>query len=370
MRKLFLISLISFVFLNIKASERKFNFNDGWKFHRGSIANAEHPKFNDSKWRVLDLPHDWSVEPAPIQKEGITIGPFSKLNEGGAGGADVGQTLGGEGWYRKTFTITEDEKDKLYKLYFEGIYNQSEVWINGKKVYFNPYGYTSYKVDITSYCNAPGIPNIIAVRAVNVEQNSRWYSGSGIYRHVWLIKNEKQYIEEWDTYVDASKMNGKDAEINLTTVIHNQLNNTTNLDFTIKIISPDKKEVFSSTENKSISKETSVSSTFIINKPQLWSIDNPKMYIAELSISKQGKKLDQITIPFGIRTISFSADEGFQLNGQTIKLKGGCIHHDNGLLGAVAINRAEEKKVELLKANGYNAVRCAHNQVSEYFRCL
>ncbi|GAB1415760.1 beta-galactosidase GalB [Paludibacter sp.] len=367
MRKLFLISLISFVFLNIKASERKFNFNDGWKFHRGSIANAEHPKFNDSKWRVLDLPHDWSVEPAPIQKEGITIGPFSKLNEGGAGGADVGQTLGGEGWYRKTFTITEDEKDKLYKLYFEGIYNQSEVWINGKKVYFNPYGYTSYKVDITSYCNAPGIPNIIAVRAVNVEQNSRWYSGSGIYRHVWLIKNEKQYIEEWDTYVDASKMNGKDAEINLTTVIHNQLNNTTNLDFTIKIISPDKKEVFSSTENKSISKETSVSSTFIINKPQLWSIDNPKMYIAELSISKQGKKLDQITIPFGIRTISFSADEGFQLNGQTIKLKGGCIHHDNGLLGAVAINRAEEKKVELLKANGYNAVRCAHNQVSEYF---
>lgn len=349
------------------ASNRKTLFNENWKFHRGSLANAEQPSYNDANWRILNLPHDWSVEPTPIRQEGITVGPFSKINESGAGGADTGQTLGGEGWYRKEFTLTEEDAGKRLSLYFEGIYNQSELFINGKKVYFNPYGYTSYKVDITPYCHEPGVKNTIAVRVVNAGQNSRWYSGSGIYRHVWLIKTGDMFLEEWDTYVDASVVKGKEATINFSTIVHHKGTDTETGTLSLKIFSPEGKEVYTMNQSIALSTETPFSNSFIIKKPQLWSVDTPVLYTAEVSVRSGEKECDKICIPFGIRTISFSAEEGFLLNGKSVKLKGGCLHHDNGLLGAAAINRAEERKVELMKANGYNAVRCAHNQVSEYF---
>ena len=204
----------------LHASGRETLFDKNWKFYLGSIANAEQPIFNDSMWRVLDLPHDWSVEPLSLQRENITIGPFSRMSEGFI---DTGHMVGGEGWYRKEFTISNDDADKCISLYFEGVYNQSEVWINGKKAHFNPYGYTSYRTDITSYCNAPGVPNIIAVKVVNSGRNSRWYSGSGIFRHVWLIKTEKLHLDKWDTFVTTSglRRKGKEAEIRLSlSLIH------------------------------------------------------------------------------------------------------------------------------------------------------
>lgn len=366
------ISLLILLFavgisINLSASQRKTSFNTNWKFHRGCVANAEQSKYNDAKWRTIDLPHDWSVEPSPIQKEGITVGPFSKMTEGGAGGADTGQTLGGEGWYRKEFTINSEDADKLFTLYFEGVYNQSEIWINGKKVYFNPYGYTSYKIDVTPYCNAPGVSNTIAVKVVNEGQNSRWYSGSGIYRNAWLIKTDKIHLEEWDTFVDASELRGKDAKIKFSTILHNSKGQTTPCVLDVKILSPQGKVVYSESKNLDASPELPYSSEYIVKKPELWSVDKPLLYTAQVTLLSNGKELDKIEVRFGIRTISFSAENGFQLNGKTLKLKGGCVHHDNGLLGAAAIDRAEERKVELLKANGYNAIRCAHNQVSEYF---
>lgn len=351
------------------ASERKVSFDLNWKFHRGCLSNAEQPSFDDANWRILNLPHDWSVEPAPIQREGITIGPFSKINESGAGGADTGQTLGGEGWYRKTFTINEEDADKIFTLYFEGVYNQSEVYVNGRKIYFNPYGYTSYKLDITEFCNPPGFLNTIAVRVVNVGENSRWYSGSGIYRHVWMIKTNKIHFEEWDTYVDASELNGKNVNVHFETKLFNKTGKNATGVIRVKIISPKGKKVYDESEKIAISSESELNfeKCFSIKNAELWSLESPQLYTAEILFSIQGKLLDRIEIPFGVRSISFSAQNGFQLNGKTIKLKGGCIHHDNGLLGAVAIDRAEERKVELMKANGYNAVRCAHNQVSESF---
>lgn len=352
---------------NLPALDRKNGFNENWKFHRGSLANAEQPSYNDAEWRVLDLPHDWSVEPAPIQKEGITVGPFSKINEGGAGGADTGQTLGGEGWYRKDFTIPSEDAGKLFTLYFEGVYNQSEVFINGKKVHFNPYGYTSYKINITPYCNPPGIKNTIAVRVLNVGQNSRWYSGSGIFRPVWLIKTGNVHLEEWDTYVDASEVHGKKATIKFSTILHHENTGSVPGTLRIKILSPQGKEVYSHTDEVTLSAQTPFFTSFQIQNPELWSVESPVLYTAEVSVSSGDKESDKLQIPFGIRTLSFSAEEGFLLNGKSVKLKGGCIHHDNGLLGAAAINRAEARKVELMKANGYNAVRCAHNQVSEHF---
>jgi beta-galactosidase len=349
------------------ASVRKISFDADWRFHRGSVANAEQPSFNDTEWRVLNLPHDWSVEPVPIRKEGITVGPFSKINEGGFEGADIGQTLGGEGWYRKVFTLSGEDAGKLLTFYFEGICCQSEVFINGRKVYFNPYGYTSYKVDITDYCHAPGKPNTIAVRVLNTGENSRWYTGSGIYRHVWLMKTEKIHLEEWDTFVDASGLNGKNATVKLSTILHNKTEQTTAGTLQMRIFSPQGENVYSASENIDVSSEFPYSCGFTIRNPELWSVETPRLYTAEVSVLSQGKESDKIEIPFGIRTISFTAKEGFRLNGKTMKLKGGCLHHDNGLLGAAAIDRAEERKVELMKANGYNAVRCAHNQVSEYF---
>lgn len=367
--KYFCLSLILLfaISINISASERKVNFDRDWKFHRGSISNAEQPIFDDSKWRVLNLPHDWSIEPTPIQKEGITVGPFSKLNESGADGADTGQTLGGEGWYRKEFTVAKEDEDKLISLYFEGIYNQSEIWVNGRKVYFNPYGYTSFRIDITDYCNPAGKPNVVVVRAVNAGENSRWYSGSGIYRHVWLIKTDKVHLDKWDTYVDVSRLKGRNALGRLETIVHNKSGSKIDGNINLRIISPAGQEILSASEKATASSDIPFNMDFSIPNPQLWSVDNPALYSAEITFVSDGKTYDKIVIPFGIRTISFSADKGFQLNGKSLKLKGGCVHHDNGLLGAAAINRAEERKVELLKANGFNAVRCAHNQVSEHF---
>lgn len=351
-------------------TERKVCINSQWRFYRGCVANAEQPAFNDSRWRVLDLPHDWSMDPVPVQREGITIGPFSRMS---IGGADTGQTVGGEGWYRKQFTIQPEDADKLISLYFEGAYNQTEVWINGQKAYFNPYGYMPFKIDINKYCHAPGLPNTIAVKVINEGLNSRWYAGSGIYRHVWMMKTNKVHLDEWDTFVDASKVDKNKATVNIHTMLHNANKEKTDKNLNVRILSPQREEVCST--NRQISAEaegnTPISLSFEIRKPELWSVDTPYLYTAEISVLSDSDgvnpQTDKITIPFGIRTIEFNAEKGFLLNGKPMKLKGGCLHHDNGLLGAVAINRAEERKVELMKANGFNAVRCAHNLPSEYF---
>ena len=234
--------IFSFFFTHVFATQRKTNFNNNWKFNRGETANGESPLLKDNNWRVLDVPHDWSVEPCPVQREGVTVGPFSKMSEGDI---DTGQTIGGEGWYRKEFTVLPEDSDKLFTLYFEGVYNQSEVWVNGKKAYFNPYGYSSYKVDITDFLNPAGEPNIIAVKAVNAGRNSRWYAGSGIFRPVWIYKTAKTHLEEWDTYINASKLNGDNAEIEFSTIIYNREKKTFKGDLSVKIVSPEGKEVYS-----------------------------------------------------------------------------------------------------------------------------
>ena len=346
--------------------QRKTSLNEGWKFYRGCAANAEQPAFNDAGWRVLNLPHDWSMDPLPVQREGLTVGPFSRLS---IGGVDTGQTVGGEGWYRKTFTISPEDADKLHTLYFEAAYNQAEVWINGRKVTFNPYGYIPFKIAIDDYCNAPGVENTLAVKVINEGLNSRWYAGSGIYRPVWLLKTDKVHLDEWDTFVDASRLDGRKAVINFSTLIHNSGKETVGSELSLKIVSPQGEEVYRATKPAAVvmEGETPVALSFTLNKPELWSVDAPRLYTASVSVKADGKVLDEITIPFGVRTIGFSAEKGFLLNGEPMKLKGGCVHHDNGLLGAVAIRRADERKVELLKANGYNAVRCSHNLPSEYF---
>ena len=308
----------------LHASDRKTLFDSNWKFHLGIVANAEQPEYNDSHWRVLDLPHDWSVEPLSFQKQGITTGPFSRMSEGDI---DTGQTVGGEGWYRKELTLAGSDADKRIVLYFEGVYNQSELWINGKKANYNVYGYTSYRVDITPYLNAPGTPNVIAMKVVNAGRNSRWYAGSGIFRHVWLIKTNKLYLDKWDTFVNASELQKKEAVIQFSTIVHNEGLQNQSGKIGIKIYSPAGNEVFSTSQDVILSEGTPVVTSFSLKKPELWSVDTPVLYTAEVSLSSDGKEYDKISVPFGIRTLSFSAEKGFLLNGKSMKLKGGCVHH-------------------------------------------
>ncbi len=184
---------------------------------------------------------------------------------------------------------------------------------------------------------------------------------------MWLIKTDKVHLDEWDAFVDASELKGKEASIKFSTVIHNKTRDNIPVAVHVKILSPTGKEVYKNNFEQELPETTPFSTSFTVRDPELWSLDNPILYSAEITVSGGGRQYDKITLPFGIRTIAASAEKGFLLNGRSVKLKGACIHHDNGLLGAAAIDRAEERKVELLKANGYNAVRCAHNQVSEHF---
>lgn len=365
-KRIIFLFLVQIFFAHLKAQERKELFDRGWRFQLGKIVSAETFSFNDASWRVVDLPHDWSVEPLNNQVSGTTMGPFSKESPGGEA---TGQTMGGEGWYRKTFILPANQVGKRQELYFEGVYNQSEIWVNGKKAYQNVYGYSTFRFDITNYCYAPGKENVVVVKVMNEGKNSRWYSGSGIYRHVWLIHTAPAYIDDWGTLIHTQSIDNNKATLALNTTIIN--GNKTASAYTIKVelISPKGKVESVVTRSLNVSALDTIQVPFdmLVQAPELWSTETPLLYTSKITLWKGKTKADEIRIPFGIRTIEFSADKGFLLNGISMKLKGGCLHHDNGLLGAAAFDRAEERKIQLLRQNGFNAVRGSHNPMSESF---
>ncbi len=346
------------------ADSRKRSFDSDWRFIRDSLTVAENPAFDDSKWRVVDVPHDWSIEDLPQQVDGITIGPFSKESPGGK---STGHVMGGTGWYRKKFTIRDADTGKSISIYFEGVYMESDVWLNGHHVGYHPYGYTSFSYDISKLCKAPGQENVIAVKVVNKGRNSRWYSGSGIYRHVWLTVKNPLHIDQWGLYVTTPQVTSQEATVRLSTSISNV--DGKEIKLRSRILDADGKVV--TTAETEISKASGSKSTLIQNvnlaNPKLWSPDTPYLYRAEVSLLNGDVVSDIETTTFGVRKIQITPTNGFELNGNTIELKGGCVHHDNGILGAAAIDRAEDRRIELLKANGFNAVRCSHNPPSEKF---
>ncbi|WP_207531855.1 glycoside hydrolase family 2 protein [Desertivirga arenae] len=347
-----------------QANDRKQLFDKDWKFYLGVAEDAKKVEFDDKHWRSLDLPHDWSIEPIKNQVPGKTIGPFSKESPGGAA---TGQTLGGEGWYRKTFTIAPTDARKRHELYFEGIYNQSEIWINGRKAWENMYGYSTFRFDITPYCNAPGKKNVIAIKVVNKGKNSRWYAGSGIYRHVYMIKTGHSYLDDWLSSIQTTSILNNKARLNISTTVI-QAKSDKELTVDAELISPAGKLV--GKEHKPVpyaaNDTTAMAFDFTVTSPELWNVTTPSLYTLKLTLTNKNGVQDIVSLPFGIRTIAYSVDKGFQINGQSLDLKGGCIHHDNGMLGAAAYDRAEERKIELLKANGFIAVR-SHNPMSESF---
>ena len=350
------------------ADNRKTCIDDNWKFHYGTANEAISPNFDDSSWRTINLPHDWSVETEAAEAAGGEhIGPFSRSS---IGSNSTGQTVGGEGWYRKKFTLDNEDKNKRIMLYFEGAYNHSTIWLNGRKIYFNHYGYQSFRFDATEFCNAPGKENTLTVKVTNNGINTRWYAGSGIYRHVWLIKVPQIHLDNWRNFIYTSDVSDGEATVNIETWVKNEQKKKADSELEILIYDKKGNLVASDKQTVCISKNGYNQAKFQLHldKPLLWSPETPNLYKAHIKIKdlKNGIS-DQIVTHFGVRTLEFSAEKGFLLNGKSVLLQGGCIHHDNGLLGAAAYDAAENRKITLLKNEGFNALRTAHNIPSEHF---
>ena len=361
MNKLLFLFLYIIFSMELPAqSNQNSNFDNDWTFHLGGAQGAEQNSFDDSKWRKIDLPHDWSIENFKGTNSPFNIDAISQANGG--------FTTGGTAWYRKIFSISPQEKNKKIHLQFDGVYMNATIWVNGKQLGIHPYGYTGFEFDITDIVKFDK-ENVVAVEVKNEGVNSRWYSGSGIYRHVWLNVIEPIHTTQWGTFITTPVVNKTGATVNLKTNIINETKAGETISIITKILNEALKEVGTSNSKSTIAsgKSYEFNDDIIIKNAALWSCETPVMYTAETSIYKDDKLQSVETNSFGIRSISFDVKNGFQLNGQTVKLKGGCFHHDNGPLGAKAYDRAEERKVELLKASGYNAIRCTHNPPSAAF---
>jgi beta-galactosidase len=340
---------------NQENTERKQLFDYNWKFYLGDDPAASTVAFDDKGWRSLDLPHDWSIE--------------GKLHPKNPMGNDGGYFPAGIGWYRKTFTVPGAWKDKKVSIYFEGIYMNSEVFINGKSLGVYPYGYSSFSYDLTPYLNY-GKENIISVKVDNSQQkNCRWYSGSGIYRHVWIVVTDPVHIAQWGVAITTPEVSSKKASVLVKTLVKNETGLPQSIVLKTQLWNNSSKNVGNNQTKVELAanSEKEIAQTINVSNSMLWTPEAPNLYQAQVQIVKDNKIIDDTKTNFGIRSILFSAQNGFQLNGKTIKINGGCVHHDNGCLGAAAYDRAEERRVELLKAAGFNAIRTSHNPPSEAF---
>ena len=345
MKKL-LILFVVLAAVTFRAEAReKINFDKGWRFILADSAQMSLAMYDDSAWRMLNVPHDWAIE-----------GDFSASAPSGNSG---GALPGGVGWYRKSFEVAAADKGKLFYIDFDGVYMNAKVWINGQLLGQRPYGYSSFRFDLTPHLKF-GAKNVVAVRVDNSDQpNSRWYSGCGIYRHVWLVKTEKIHVAHWGTHVVA--------EGNKVSVSVSIDNNTTSQQTVVvrnKIISPAGVQVASASKKLSLNpsaKSTSSLSQLKVSRPQIWSCETPYIYKVVTTIEQNGKVVDTYETPTGFRTFKFDAEKGFSLNGKSMKINGVCQHHDLGCLGAAVNEDALYRQLRILKEMGTNAVRCSHN---------
>jgi len=325
------------------------DFNRGWKFFAGEVKGAEGTNFNDQTWRTVSLPHDWSIE-----------GNFSAQHPAGN---DGGALPGGIGWYRKTFRLSENLKSRQVSVDFGGIYRNSEVWINGHLLGTRPNGYISFRYDLNPYVHFGKKDNVIVVKADNsMQPNSRWYSGSGIYRNVRLVSTGSIAVAHWGTFVTTPAVTKKGATIQQLTTLKNTTGKQEQLDVELLLLDRSGKKV-GETRSKQLLKDsiTTFTQSFTLPEPHLWSPVDPYLYTLVTRIYKGRKILDEYRTTTGIRYFSFDSKKGFSINGQPLKILGVCMHHDLGALGAATNNRAMERQLEMLKAMGCNAIRFSHN---------
>lgn len=352
--KVWLVLIVSLCTLVAQGAEpscpmdlRVRNFNSGWKFCLGDSPEAKETTYDDSGWRALSLPHDWAIE-----------GSFSLDNPSGTGG---GALPGGIGWYRKTFRLPENIAGKRVFVDFDGAYMNASVFVNGTFLGTRPYGYASFSYDMTGCLSAGGSESVIAVRIDNAEQpNSRWYSGCGIYRNVWLRIVDEVHIPKDGTFVMS-----EGSMLNVETNIENLSQKNRKVRLVTTVIDAGGKEVASVSSGKKLpkGKRTVAKQSVNVRNPKLWDVDSPNLYTVVSSVidSKTGKTLDTYTTTTGFRTFRFDAVKGFSLNGKAMKINGVCMHHDAGALGAVVNTAAITRQLRMLKDMGCNAIRCTHN---------
>ena len=349
---------------NVPNRER--NFSLGWLFSLGALEGAEAPDYDDATWTTVDLPHDFALIPLPGGDTDDQVGPFTKQSEGIN---QTGHFKGGTGWYRKTFTVAAADAGKVHTLVIDGAYMETDVWVNGQKVGDNKHGYTPFALDLTPALRPAGEPNVVAIRVENNGKNSRWYSGSGLYREVKMLVTNPVHVDTWGAYLTTTAISPEQATLAARVTLKNDSEQDATADVTVDILTATGTKVATATEQVTLPAASSaiVKQPLTVASPALWSPDSPTLYTAQITVKQDGATVDTYAQPFGIRTIEVSADQGFLLNGQPILLKGGCLHHDNGFLGAAAFRRAEYRRVELMKANGYNAIRSSHYPPSEHF---
>lgn len=320
MYRFFILACAIGCMLTAQARDRQ-NFDNGWRFVLADSAQMSKTDYHDTHWRALNLPHDWAVE-----------GDFLCSNPSGAGG---GALPGGIGWYRKTFNLQKKQGERYY-IEFDGVYMNARVYINGKEVGYRPYGYSSFEYDITPYLIAGR--NVVAVRVDNSDQpNSRWYSGCGIYRHVWFTKTADVHVKHWGVHVVANP----DGRISVTADVESQGK-------AYKV----RNQVFDA-QGRAVGLK--------VHRPHLWSVDDPYIYKVRTQVLVGGKVVDEVWTNTGFRSFRFDAKTGFWLNGKNMKLNGVCEHHDFGCLGAVVNEDAMHRKLVRLKEMGVNAIRSSHN---------
>jgi beta-galactosidase len=325
-------------------SRQRLSFDSGWRFFLGDPAGAQAPAFDDSSWRPVTLPHDWSIE--------------GKIDPNNPTGGSEAFLPAGIGWYRRAFMAPRQWAFQRFSVEFEGIYSNADVWLNGEPLCAHPYGYSTFICEPAPGSGAlkPVARNVLAVRVDNSKQeNSRWYPGAGIYRHVWANVTGPARVAPWGVLVTTPEVSTARAKI----VVRTETQGTNGKPYRIQTVlfGPDRRQVATATGD-------GAAQEFTLVNPALWSPESPDLYRAVTRLLMEGKTADEVETPFGIRSLEWSAAKGFLLNGKSIKLAGGCIHHDNGVLGAAAFDRAEERRIELLKAAGFDAIRTAHNPPS------
>ncbi|MED5017656.1 Ig-like domain-containing protein [Paenibacillus chibensis] len=340
--------------------ERKLNFNDDWRFQRetsGSISGAQSPEFDDHAWRQLTLPHDWSIE--------LDFNPNSPSTHEG------GFLDGGTGWYRKTFTLPSSMIGKRISVDFDGVYMNSTVYLNGQVLGTYPYGYTSFSYDISDKAYTDGRENVIAVKVNNTQPSSRWYSGSGIYRNVYLTVTDPVHVSRYGTFVTTPDLekayaSGK-ADVNIVTKVANDSKAAADISVKSTIVDASG-SVVATVESKKVSAEAGKVISFedktFISHPTLWSTANPYLYKVITEVIAGGRTVDTYETTFGARYFKLDANDGFSLNGQYMKLHGVSMHHDLGALGAATNARAVERQMQVMKDMGVNAIRTTHNPPS------
>jgi len=335
--------------VNTQMGNRSQKFNDGWVFINQDVENGWRPAFDDADWQPVDLPHDWSITE-----------PYHPDNPGGFGTSFM---IGGVGWYRKSFELPHDYTNKRVEITFDGVYQNSTVWINGHELGTRPFGYISFRYDLTPYL-IQDVENVITVRVDNSKQpNSRWYSGSGIYRNVWLTVTGKQYLDPWDLFIHTPRVNHQTATVSFEGELTNDDPEAVNINLVTRVFDPKGLEIGMSESSvliPSLSK-ASFQHEFEVAEPNLWSVNDPALYKVKFTLLDGKRVVDELETTFGIRHFHFDADAGFFLNEKPLKIKGVCMHHDLGALGAAVNIRAIERQLEILRDMGVNAIRTAHN---------